>query len=377
MKVAGREQEMTTDRRVSAVVVLFLLLSAAPALAFEILPEATDLDGKVRQFKPPLRRYFDEAVAIGAERFRHPVHERVTHQIYGCPGGRDECSLPVKPHRYAPDAVIAGVRWNDNPPFELESSKSLQGCVGKTIRLPNFMDCWFLLFKDAERRARAGEVFDANSGVALLYRVHFGDMQFLHSMASRDKERARDTLERMMMWAEFAYRTALGEVDRGIELRKTGIPGMELIFRNKGWTAQQLFTRGDPTLRGEKDFRDLAFGSLLHMVQDSFVLSHTDRDEASSAKCPKVEGALKPGQIRSFHSYARQDKKKHAREDGQDALDRALLVQQPNVVDVGRLLKSYYDARRPWTELRDYLECVFEAQDLEAEAGPGEQFVSD
>jgi hypothetical protein len=377
MKVAGREQKMTTDRRVSAVVVLVLLLSAVPAPAFKIRPEATALDGKVRTLNPSRWRYFDEVVAFGIGQFTDPVHERVTHQIYGCPDGRADCSSPPKPHRYAPDAVIAGVRWNDNPPFELESSKSLPECVGKTMRLPNFSECWFKLFKDAERRARAGEVFDANSGVALLYRVHFGDMQFLHSMASRDKERARDTLERMMMWAEFAYRTALGEVDRGIELRKAGIPGMEAIFRNRGWTAQQLFTRGDPTFRGEKDFRDLAFGSLLHMVQDSFVLSHTDRDEASGAKCPKVEGALQPGRIRSFHSYARQDKKKHAREDGHDALDRALLVQQPNVVDVGRLLKSYYDARRPWTDLRDYLECVFEAQDLEAGAGPGEQFVSD
>ena len=177
------------------------------------------------------------------------------------------------------------------------------------------------------------------------------------------------------MWAEFAYRTALGEIDRGIELRKTGIPGVEMIFKNKGWTAQQLFTRGDPTFRGEKDFRDLAFGSLLHMIQDSFSPSHTDRDEPSGARCAKVGGSLSPGRIRSFHSYARQDKKKHGLEDSHDALDRLLLTQQPNVVEVGKVVKSYYDARRPWTELKEYLECVFEVEDLTTVAGPGAQFL--
>jgi len=361
----------------SILLTLIVGLSPVPAMAYKMRPEATDLDGKVRRFEPLRLRYFDSVAAFVSEQFTDPVHERVTHHIYGCSGGKNECSSPQKPHQYAPDAVIAGARWNDNPPFELESSKTLQDCIGKTIRLPNFSKCWFTLFKDAEKRAKAGVIFDANSGAALLYRVHFGDMQFLHSMASRDGERARDTLGRIMMWAEFAYRTALGEIEKGIEARKTGIPGMDVIFRNKGWTAQQLFTRGDPTFRGEKDTRDLAFGSLLHMMEDSFVASHTDRDEPSGATCPKKADVLKPGQIRSFHSYARQDPKKHGREDGHDALDRTLLTQQPNVVDVGKIVKTYYDAKRPWSELQDYLECVFEIRDPEAEGGPGDQYVAD
>jgi hypothetical protein len=104
-------------------------------------------------------------------------------------------------------------------------------------------------------------------------------------MASCEGEEAQVTKAKIMMWAEFTYKIAIGELDRGVELRKIGISGMETLFKNRGWTAQQLFTRGDPTYRGEQNFRNFAFGSLLHLVEDSFSLSHTERDEPSGAKC--------------------------------------------------------------------------------------------
>jgi hypothetical protein len=233
------------------------------------------------------------------------------------------------------------------------------------------------LFKDAEKRTKKGEFFDARSGTVLLYRVHFGDMQFLHSMASRNGEKAVETKANIMMWAEFTYKVALGEIDRGMELRKTGIPGMEKLFFNKGWTPQQLFTRGDPTFRGEKDFRDFAFGSLLHIIEDSFVASHAERDEPSGAHCEKVQNQFKPGRIINFHAYGKQDATLHHEQDVADALEMHLLEAQPNVVSVGPVIKEYYYAKRPWTELKDYLECVFELDDSNAEAGPGELFVAE
>jgi hypothetical protein len=314
----------------STLVALIVIAGVLPSFAFKIQPEATDLDGKVRKFSPSTwGRYFGGASALAIEMFTNPVHERVVHHIYGCIGDRKTCSDPEKPHQYASDAVIAGARWNDNPPFELESSKNPE-CVGKTLRLPNFSKCWYVLFKDAEGRAKAGEIFDTNSGAAFLYRVHFGDLQFLHAMGARDGERAGDTLTRMNTWAEFTYRVALGEIAKETELRKVGISGMDELFRNRGWTVQQMFTRGDPTYRSDKGIKELAFGSLLHMLADSFVNSHADRDDASGAKCSGSEGTLKPGLIRSFHSYAHQDATQHGKEDGHDALDRSLLTQQPH-----------------------------------------------
>lgn len=361
--------------------VLYLLTwSVLPAHAFSIRPEATERGGTVRRFQLPwhLRSLHPAISGVLTDLFSTPVHERMTHMIYGCEGDENKCSKPERENSFAPASVIAGTQWNDNPPFELTSTgEALKSCTGKTIRMPYFPVCWFQLFRDAEKRAKRGEVLDADSNVVLLYRVHFGDMQFLHSMASCEGEEAQVTKGKIMMWAEFTYKLAIGELDRGVELRKIGIPGMETLFKNRGWTAQQLFTRGDPTYRGEQDFRNFAFGSLLHLVEDSFSLSHTERDEPSGAKCDAAPEQYKPGKILTFHAYINQDKRKHADADKQNALSIHLAEKEPNAVDVGKTLKTYYEQKRPWDEVRQYLECVFELADPTAKAGPGGEFLTD
>lgn len=357
---------------------LSLGLSPFPAVAYQICPEASAHSRKITSYESWLNKIFDKATPIVAHLISDPIHERITHQIYGCEIKEDVCSKPKKPHSYAPDAVIAGVRWNDNPPFQLDPNKtSLKECAGMTIQLPNYGKCWKKLLSDAEKRAKKGEVFDAKSGTVLINRVHFGDLQFLHSMASRDGEAPEFTLRRIMMWAEFTYRVALGEFKRDTELRRTGIAGMETLFGNKGWTVQQLFTMGDTTYRGKKDFGDLAFGSLLHMIQDSFSLSHTDRDEPTGGYCEKAPEILKPGRILNFHAYGQQDSKKHGEKDTHDALGTHLESAQPNVVDVGKTLLAYYNERRPWDQVKGYLECVFELHEEATVAGPGVLFVKE
>jgi hypothetical protein len=46
-------------------------------------------------------------------------------------------------------------------------------------------------------------------------------------------------------------------------------------------------------------------------------------------------------------------------------------------VDVGKILKTDYDLKKPWEEVRQYLECVFELEDPMAKTGPGEDFQPD
>jgi hypothetical protein len=363
------------------LIVLFLLACfALPADAFSLRPTGTDRSDRIMHFVLPafFQIWYPAASRIATEHFTTPVHERATNLIYGCEDDGKICEGEGKSYPYAPAAVLAGNQWNDNPPFELASTNTrfCSKYVGTTIKAPYFLECWYILYRDGEKRAEKGEYFDAESGTVLLYRVHFGDMQFLHAMASRDGEEARVTKERIMMWAEFTYKLALGELDRGAELRKIRIPGMETLFRNRGWTSQQLFTRGDPTYRSNQDFRDFAFGSLLHLVEDSFSRSHTERDEPSGAGCEAVPEQYNPGTILSFHSYARQDKRKHAEADRQNALSIHLAEKQPNVVDVGKALKAYYDRKRPWEEVKLYLECVFQLADPAAAAGPGTLFTT-
>lgn len=373
---------MIGNLRIMAFLAIVVFAFSFSAFAFSIKPVETDQDKRLRDFEDHGNQFFDSLASAYIARFTQPVHEEGIQRIYGCVGDDGACQALEKPSRFAPDAVIYGARWNDNPPFMMEKSR-MTDCVGKTIKLPNYSKCWAVLFRDAAKRSNKGEFFDAKSGYVLLYRVHFGDMQFLHSMASRDKEPAVDTKSKIMMWAEFTYKLTIGEIDCGIELRKTGIKGMETLFYNRGWTSQQLFTRGDASFRGPQDFRDFAFGSFLHLVEDSFALSHTERDEPSGTKCSVVSTQDKPGKILKFLSYANQDHNKHAEQDNQDALRYHLLLlpsdkMQPNVVAVGRTLREHYENKQPWEDVRRYLdECVFDLEDPTAEAGPGDAYSLD
>lgn len=359
--------------------IVYFLGWALPVDAFSTRPTGTQRGDRIMHFEIPLllRGWYPMASKIATERFTTPVHERATNIIYGCDDDKEDCTGKEGSNVYAPAAVLAGNQWNDNPPFELTSTSTsyCKKYVGTTIKAPYFLECWYMLFRDGEKRAEKGEYFDVDSGTVLLYRVHFSDMQFLHSMASRDGEEARVTKAKIMMWAELTYRLAIGNIDRGVELKKIEIPGMEALFKNRGWTAQQLFTRGDPTYRGEQDFRNFAFGSLLHLIEDSFSLSHTERDDPSGAKCEAFPEHYKPGKVLGFHAYANQDKRKHADSDKQSALSIHLIEKQPSVVDIGRVLKAYYEEKRPWDEVRQYLECVFELDNPAAKAGPGALFL--
>jgi hypothetical protein len=50
---------------------------------------------------------------------------------------------------------------------------------------------------------------------------------------------------------------------------------------------------------------------------------------------------------------------------------------QLGVVHVGKVIWGYYRDKRPWTDLKDYLECVFELNDPDTPAGLGEEFMAD
>jgi hypothetical protein len=257
-----------------------------------------------------------------------------------------------------------------------------------TIQLPaNRPECWALLYYDAQQGSiRRNLVYDGESGHALLYRVHFGDMQFLHSMAARDGETAEETKGKIMAWAEFAYKVARGEIRHSAFLNQCGVDGVSALFRKKpGWTVQMLFTWDDPTYKPYQDrsgfhdraFRDLAFGSLLHMVQDSFSSAHVAREPQGGLVCSQLPDHQHPGMITSFHSFTRQEYELHSAQDKDSALREHVARNEPtrsSVVDVGRVLRAYYEQNRPWDELKTYLDCVYDLADPKAPAGPGDEF---
>ncbi|SFE12929.1 hypothetical protein [Paracidovorax konjaci] len=341
--------------------------SAFTAQAFDLSPKGTRFDrDAVKAWAPSrLDGILSSLAERGLPKFKQSVHEEITHRAHDCNyEGIGICSNPDA--EYATPYVIAGVRWNDDPPFQMKSQQ-VQGTSCKTtypdgrpvtIRFITQPRCWGELFLAAEKQIKASpeKTFDAASQAALPLRSHFGDLQFIHSMASANDEDPIETRRKILGWAEFTWGVAMGDYELGTWLKDVKLPVIEQFFGTSGWRVQDLFALGDPSLRSHLD--DVAFGSLLHMVEDSFAAGHVDRMEPAAGK--KCAGSLHraPGPIQEFHSYTHQDSSRHAEADSRTAFVNNRLV--PDVVDVGRALVALRQAKAGWPEVSAYLECVYD-----------------
>lgn len=336
---------------------LMFFLNATPLEAFDIKPDPTF---SFNDANPD--RGNDSLVG----HFKAPVHERITGEAF-CPGVHYQNPGNYNfPEGISRAAVYWGGRWNDDPPFQLKNT-------GNIVYRSNVMPQWVFIFNDAKKKASKGKVFGPD--YALLYRTHFGDLQFLHSMASRDSEKPEETREHIMMWAEFAWKIATGSIDKDEVIRKTGVGGIAAYFPKYDHSATYLFTLGNPKLG--KKVPEVALGSLLHLVQDSFSKSHVTRDQKRTGEeCKGFKDA--PGVIEQFHNYSNQNSQKHAREDSEDAFEESYNDKElaAGVVDVNRNIVQYW-LRQPqadWPEVQNYLKCVFALSPTAAPAGPGEEF---
>jgi hypothetical protein len=361
----------------SCAIVIAVVLMSSPAGAFHLSPEGSFIERKLaNRSQGAWEKILSYFALKGIHKFGEPVHEEITNRILGCEGDADLCGAP----EYDPDNAyfLAGVRWNDDPPFRFEKGHGrFTGCEpGATIRLVTFPLCWANVFKDGETRARKGADFDAKSSAPLLLRSHFGDMQFLHSMACVDKEPAAVTREKILVWAEFTWRVASLEFPLSMPVKDVPIRGLSDLFENKGWSILDLFSLGNPHVRKPESMSRLAFGSLLHLIEDSFAGGHTERALPDpQARC---EGAVKehlaPGRIKEFHFYGQQDPKKHEAEDTRSAFSSHWSGTKPNVIDVGRSLYQYYIEGEEWDNVKPYIECIFELDDEARPASAGENF---
>lgn len=305
------------------------------------------------------------------EAFTEPVHEEITNRMYGCNGNACSGSQATT----APVPVLAGVRWNDDPPFRLAAGQARKsGCkVSETVRFETQPLCWVALFRDAQSGAAAGKHY--GSGDAMLYRSHFGDLQYLHAMASANGEAASQTKRRLMDWFEFTWRAAQGEYTLETRLKDIANPTIQEAFGRSEWRLMDLFTLGaSGGLRRYVD--DVAFGSLLHAVQDSFAAGHVLREEASGLRRCAAAGidVAAPGNVLEFHAYNEQDHGLHAEADSHAAFMRRF-QEAGNVVDVGRVLVRARGEKMAWESVAPFFDCIFTLQRPDARAGPGD-FVS-
>lgn len=358
--------------RVFASSLLCLCFSAE---AFKLSPEGSFIERKLASRS---QSYWERTLAEYALKGIHivggSVHEEITNRILGCEGDGDVCGAPDYDPMNA--YVLAGVRWNDDPPFRFEKGNgNFGGCEpGATVRLVTFARCWANVFKDGEKNASGGKTLDAATA-PLLVRSHFGDMQFLHAMASRDKEPASDVRGKVLAWAEFIWKIALNQLPLSTRVKDMPVSGFDQLFGSKGWSVQDLFSLGNPHIRKPENMSSVAFGSLLHMVEDSFASGHVERAAPDGREtCPSASEYLMPGRIVEFHSYGQQDPAKHGHGDAREAFSAHWSSTRPNVIDAGKVLYGYFQRQARWDEVKPYIECLFVLDSEVRPASAGEAY---
>ena len=162
---------------------------------------------------------------------------------------------------------------------------------------------------------------DPSSGNNLFYTSHFHDFQFMHSMAAsawtsnwktkkESPEDANTTRHKIQTWAEFAFKVADGTIDARktlsdaeSHLSGTAQRTFHIVFSSySNRTVAEFFTgwTGAPA----EQVRQIAAGSLLHTVQDSFSDSHADRKSFPDKKIKRFSDYKT--QYRGTHSLADQ-----------------------------------------------------------------------
>lgn len=366
-------------RSSAAVVLCVATLLPAMAAAFQVLPKISDVDRKLvmlgrSQFSNGLGQWL---VGNALPMIKHPVHEAITLHAIDCaakPGAEISCltTEKVKAHR----VLLYGVRWPDDPPFPLNTDSPPRNtdCDSRvTLRSTAQPKCWAVLFFDAEKKAKQRMTLKPNEpafgpGDYMLYRSHFGDLQFLHSMAAHDGERAADTLRKMKMWTQFLWGIGVKTLPVDRYIRTLNVDQLEHYFPGD-LTATNLLATGIVEVR--KDLHQVAIGALLHMIQDSFSHAHSARIPETGAFCEAMPRFSQPGKIAQFYSYAGQQGSLHDKEDTFDALSLQTLQMSPSVVEVSRAFLTLWKEGAPWSEVEKYFDCVFALDNPDAAAGAG------
>jgi hypothetical protein len=362
-----------------SALMLALCLLTSTVHAFQVLPRISDVDRKLSSvggnaFVDGLGQWI---VGNALPMIKNPVHEAITLNALDCqvPAGTEfECLTreAIQKHQ----VLLYGVRWPDDPPFALSRSnppRSSNCNPAVTLRSTAQPQCWKTLFSDAAATAKINLANDPSSpafgpGDYLLYRSHFGDLQFFHAMAAHDGELAAVTQRRMKTWAHFLWGIAVGSTPTDRFIRDVEPVALGDYFPGD-ITATNLLATGIVEVR--KELPKVAIGALLHMVQDSFSQAHADRGAETGAMCPDLPQFAQPGRIEQFYSYAGQMGASHDREDTFSALHLHTLQVSPTVVDTSRAFLTLWKDGASWETAEKLFDCVFALRFPGAPAGPG------
>lgn len=294
-----------------------------------------------------------------------PVHEEMVLLADMCAArltDDDYCftkpSAPEAVRINSDDALVWGIRWNDDPNNQTAGDRTID----------------WLFWLTAASRSETIKNTDP-----LLYRSHFGDLQFLHAMAVKDEDPSI-TRKNILDWMHFTYDVAIGKINLDTSLHSLS---KDYAFANKFdgtskiyWTPRKLFLnffdykdKKPPASWGTVDVPRLALGALLHTIHDSYSASHVQRHVHGTTDVPSS------GEIYSFLDYRAQDSSCHGVEDQEPAwLNQSQYEQKDGPVYQSAWIIRRANSKADWTEgkVSDYLSnTVFPLASPSAKANAG------
>ncbi|KAK7434399.1 hypothetical protein CaCOL14_013009 [Colletotrichum acutatum] len=209
---------------------------------------------------------------------------------------------------------IRGAVWNDDPDCQLFSD-TRDSNHSYTIGFD-----WALKFKSAEKEWNPNNLgFTRMKNVT--GRSHYGDLQFLHCMASDRDEEPEVTRTKIMTWMEVMYKLATGEDDKITPSTVVSQSPLGVLFPDDSlppnWLSLAYLLSKDSKFKG-LDIGRRALGSMFHVIQDSYAIGHAKRellnekDKVSDDPLKFKDGtADRWGPIQIFHTYYGQDSASH------------------------------------------------------------------
>lgn len=335
----------------------------------------------------PIRR-LNQCDELLPEKYRLAVHEHITLQTLlkyrrGLPfeeygQGWKFQYMVDKPwsvnggRKHYTHGIIFGSWWNDDPLMRTwgQGQDFVSGALAT----------WLMTQSGRSTYYGSGPFF-VPAGEHLGRLSHYGRLQHLHFMtelkhgenASTADERVKATIEKALGWMEFTYRIATGAVAPSDPLTTEMEASVQLPsiavnhgVRNPGNVkVRTLFSRRGQTDK-ERDAitPDVAIGSMLHVIQDSFSPSHARRVD-------KMIGELTYAVLADVENYAEQNADAHGSLDVYPAWLQRLVEggghQYANdPVLVGAWLLAAVDSNVPWRCVKQHLLATIFAREGEA-----------
>lgn len=285
-----------------------------------------------------------------------PVHERITLDALNLYQAKcsttmmdnKNCLLDLNDVSVKFNPLIRGNWWSDDPNQLLYKAKQI---------------AWVTQLKDAERRAK-NKKYTIDGTYKMMYRTHYGDMQFMHSMASKDNEQPEATVSNILMWLNFLYLISIDDLDRSTKFKDVNIIGLNTFFKRQADSKLEWILQPNYRLSRPDDFKLHALGAMLHTVQDSYSNSHTERDYESSEKCPN-------GKVVKFLSYTHQNPDHHGQEDSNFSYTKSL-IHKNNSLNASEQLIEFSMRKANWDdEVLPYLTNIVFCLDNPELSGPG------